>query len=611
MRAVVLSSSGRTADPWHPYDATSAELAGLAREAGFDVEIVDGPLEGLAALDDATRLVIVNAGDPDGPLPDGADDPGPADERLVARAAAGLEAALARGIGLFVAHSALSTLRELPAYGDAIGARWIDGVSWHPPIGDARVQVVGDHPIAAGQADFTVFDERYTGMPLTGDIEPIAVHAEAGANHPLVWARRVGASRIVVDALGHDARSYESAEHRRLVRSALAWLGAVAEPLSATEGRPRVTRVVIAPDSFKGTVTAADAAAAIARGWSGVAPDDELVLRPMADGGEGTLDALAAAVAGAVRIPITVQGPDDRPVETSWLRLPGADGAGDTAVVELAMTSGITLLDPLRPLDAHTLGFGQAIAAALDAGVARLLLAIGGSSSTDGGVGALTALGARFLDAYGRPIRRGNRGLGALATVDLSGLRPLPVGGVQVLSDVTSPLLGESGAAAVFGPQKGASAEMIEVLESNLARLARMVLVPESAPGSGAAGGTGFGLLAWGATMAGGASAVADAIGLDAALARADLVVTGEGRFDGQSEAGKAPTEVAGRAAAAGVRVALVAGAITAATDRFATSVSLSDLAGDSAAAMAEPVRWLELAGARLGGFGHGLAELG
>ena len=236
MRAVVLSGSGRTADPWHSYDATSAALAGLAREAGFDAEIVEGPLEGLATLDGATRLIIVNAGDPDGPLPNGAVDPGPVDERLVAHATAELDAALERGIGLFVAHSALSTLREVPAYGDAIGALWIDGVSWHPPIGDARVHIVGDHQIATGLADFTVFDERYTGMPISGIIEPIAEHTEDGANHPLVWARRIGASRIVVDALGHDLRSYESDDHRQLVRAALAWLAAVAEPTRADDG---------------------------------------------------------------------------------------------------------------------------------------------------------------------------------------------------------------------------------------------------------------------------------------------------------------------------------------------------------------------------------------
>lgn len=363
-------------------------------------------------------------------------------------------------------------------------------------------------------------------------------------------------------------------------------------------------RIVLAPDSFKGTVSAADAAAAIARGWASVAPGDELMLRPMADGGEGTIDAFEAAESGARRIPVTVQGPDGRPVATSWLRLP--DGS---AVVELASTSGITLLDALRPLDAHTLGFGQAIAAALDAGAFRLLLAIGGSSSSDGGVGALAALGGRFADASGRPVRLGNRGLGTVARIDLSGLRPLPEGGATILSDVTNPLLGPDGAAAVFGPQKGSDPDGVEVLESNLARLARLVgrspigAVDPSTPGAGAAGGTGFGLLAWGATMAGGASAVADAMRLDEALARADLVITGEGRFDDQSAAGKAPTEVARRAAASGVPVALVAGAIVAGTGRFAASVSLTDLAGDggdAAAAMTEPKRWLERAGAEL-----------
>ncbi|QEO13743.1 glycerate kinase [Agromyces intestinalis] len=366
-------------------------------------------------------------------------------------------------------------------------------------------------------------------------------------------------------------------------------------------------RIVLAPDSFKGTVAAADAAAAIARGWRSVVPDDELVERPMADGGEGTIDAFAAAVPGAERMPLTVTGPDGRPVDTAWLRLP--DGTG---VVELAATSGLTLLDPLRPLDAHTVGFGEAIAAALDAGCGRLLLALGGSSSTDGGAGALTALGARFLDAGGRQVAPGNRGLGDLRTVDLAALRRPPAGGARILGDVTNPLLGASGAAAVFGPQKGADATTVAVLEANLARFvevlagsgdgrdARDVRALADAPGAGAAGGTGFGLLAWGARMAGGAAAVADAIDLDAALAGADLIVTGEGRYDGQSAAGKAPTEVAARAAAAGVPVALVAGAVDADASAFAAAHSLTHLAGSSAAAMADPVRWLEAAGAAL-----------
>ncbi|WP_448003578.1 glycerate kinase [Agromyces bauzanensis] len=362
-----------------------------------------------------------------------------------------------------------------------------------------------------------------------------------------------------------------------------------------------MTRVVIAPDSFKGTASAADAAAALAAGWRTVQPADELVVRPMADGGEGTLDAFESAVPGARRMPITVRGPVSvaAPVATHWLLLP--DGTG---IVELAATSGITLLDPLAPLDAHTAGFGDAIAAALDAGVSRLLLALGGSASTDGGTGALAVLGARFVDAAGASIPLGNRGLGALAHVDLSGLRPLPAGGAVILSDVTNPLLGADGAAAVFGPQKGADAATVEVLEQHLARL--VGLVPDevrplaAAPGAGAAGGAGFGLLAWGAEMGGGAELVARAVGLPEAIAGADLVITGEGRFDGQSEAGKAPTVVASLARDAGVPTALAAGAITAEPRGFAVSVALSELAGGGAAAMAEPLRWLVAAGAEL-----------
>ncbi|HET8949737.1 MAG TPA: glycerate kinase, partial [Solirubrobacteraceae bacterium] len=161
-------------------------------------------------------------------------------------------------------------------------------------------------------------------------------------------------------------------------------MSAGAAPGGSPDASVGVRRVVVAPDSFKGTASAADAASALARGWLAVHPADELVLRPMADGGEGTLDAFAAAVPGSERVPVTVHGPDGRPADAEWLRLP--DGS---AVVELALTSGITMLDPLLPLDAHSLGFGEAIAAALDGGATRLLLALGGSASTDGGVGAL------------------------------------------------------------------------------------------------------------------------------------------------------------------------------------------------------------------------------
>ncbi|KQX05610.1 MULTISPECIES: glycerate kinase [unclassified Leifsonia] len=371
-----------------------------------------------------------------------------------------------------------------------------------------------------------------------------------------------------------------------------------------------MTVIVIAPDSFKGTISAADAARALAEGWASVRSADELRLVPMADGGEGTLDAFELAVPGSRRMPVTVDGPDGRAVETSWLWLPQAGDHGPTGVVELASTSGITLLDPLLPFDAHSFGFGQAIAAALDAGVDRLLLALGGSSSTDGGAGALAALGLDLGDAAGRPIRVGNRGLDHLASIDGTGLRPLPPGGAVILSDVDNPLLGERGAAVVFGPQKGATPAEIEALEQGLARWASLVALSDlrvhadaATPGAGAAGGTGFGLLAWGATIAPGAAAVGAALGLPGALSSASVVITGEGRFDHQSLAGKVPSYVldaVAEAAAEAIAVALVAGSIEGDASAFAASVSLTDLAGDSAAARAEPARWLSEAGAEL-----------
>lgn len=362
--------------------------------------------------------------------------------------------------------------------------------------------------------------------------------------------------------------------------------------------------VVFAPDSFKGTVGAAQAAAALAAGWASVRPDDRAVLRPMADGGEGTVDAFAAAVGGAERVPVRVTGPDDSPTDAAWLRLPAsADAPAGTAVVELASTSGIELLGERRfGEEAHTLGFGQAIAAALDAGVTRLVLGIGSSASTDGGVGMLTALGARFADASGRPIGPGSRGLTDIASADLAGLRSLPRGGVIVLSDVTNPLLGAHGAAAVFGPQKGLDGAGVERADAGLTRLAELLPADPMTPGSGAAGGTGFGLLAWGARLVAGSGEVGELVGLPGAVAGASVVVTGEGAFDGQSAAGKVPSYVAEVASSCRVPVLLVAGRIApgADTSAFAASASLTDLAGSPAAAMADPARWLHAAGAAL-----------
>ncbi|GAA1465866.1 glycerate kinase [Microbacterium thalassium] len=364
--------------------------------------------------------------------------------------------------------------------------------------------------------------------------------------------------------------------------------------------------VVIAPDSFKGSIPAAAAAAALTDGWRSVHPAARVRLLPMADGGEGTLDAFAAAVPGARRMPVTVTGPEATPVAASWLLLPPtAEAPGGVGVVELACASGIELLgDPprLRPLDADTRGFGEAIAAALSHGVSRLVLGIGSSASTDGGMGMLAALGARFADAAGDEAATGGRGLGAIASADLTGLAPLPPAGVQVLSDVTNPLLGERGAAAVFGPQKGATPDDVRALEAALASYAALLPADPAAPGAGAAGGTGFGLLAWGARLVPGSTAVAELIGLGDAVADASVVVTGEGSYDGQSAAGKVPAHVAALAALAGVPVALVAGRIAGDADvsGFAASASLTELAGSPEAAMADPARWLREAGAAL-----------
>lgn len=365
-----------------------------------------------------------------------------------------------------------------------------------------------------------------------------------------------------------------------------------------------MTRVLLAPDGFKGSISAADAAAALAAGWQSVRGDDPLVELPMADGGEGTLDAFLVAVPGARRMPVRVTGPHGREVAASWVLLPAsADALCGTGVVELASTSGIEMLDgSLRPLDAGTRGFGEAIAAALDHGVSRLVLAIGSSASTDAGFGALSALGARITDAAGVEVAAGLRGMRDAAHLDRSGLRPPPPGGALVLTDVRSPLTGPRGAAAVFGPQKGLGADEIPDVDAALARAAGLLQIDATTPGAGAAGGAGAALRAWGAELVPGAERIADLVGLADAVAAADVVVTGEGSFDASSGAGKAPARVAALARAAGRPAGLVAGRIApdADTSGFRAAVSLTELAGSSEAAVADPARWLTVAGAAL-----------
>jgi glycerate 2-kinase len=353
-------------------------------------------------------------------------------------------------------------------------------------------------------------------------------------------------------------------------------------------------RVIAAPDSFKGSIGAADAAAALAAGWRSVRPGDEVVELPLADGGEGTVDVLAAAVPNSRRHFAEVSGPANGRVTASWLEIPG-----NGHVIELAAAAGLTLLRPLQPLRAHTYGVGELVGHALDAGARRVLVALGGSACTDGGSGALAALGARFLDDAGRELPRGGGELVRLARVDLRGLRAPPPRGAACLTDVRAPLLGPAGAAAVFGPQKGAGPGDIDLLETGLARLAELLGDDPDAPGAGAAGGTGYGLAAaWGADLLRGAAEIAAIAGLPAALERADLVITGEGQYDATSLSGKVAGTVLALAAEARVPAVLVAGVL--AVRPAVPAVELASLAGGPEQAMAGVARWIAAAGRTL-----------
>ncbi|WP_375400559.1 glycerate kinase [uncultured Amnibacterium sp.] len=359
--------------------------------------------------------------------------------------------------------------------------------------------------------------------------------------------------------------------------------------------------VVIAPDSFKGSATAVAVGAALAAGWSTERTGDRVVVLPMADGGEGTLDALEAAVPGGQRQPVLATGPDGRVRATTWLLLPATPGLpGGTGVVEVAETSGLPLLGGrLLPMTATTTGLGETIRGALTAGVSRLVVGLGGSASTDGAAGALAALGALLLDGAGAPIGAGAAGLAQLARIERAGLVPIPVGGVDLLTDVDAPLTGPTGAAAVFAPQKGATAPEVSWMDAALAAYAAILGADPDVPGSGAAGGSAYGLAWWGGRVVPGSAAVAALVGLPAAIAAADVVITGEGRWDGQSTTGKAPAHVATLAAAARVPVLLVAGRIDAPTTGFAAAVALTDQA-PAESTIADPLPYLRAAGAAL-----------
>ncbi len=319
----------------------------------------------------------------------------------------------------------------------------------------------------------------------------------------------------------------------------------------------------MAPDKFAGTLSAAEAAAALAAGWRQARPMDRVRAVPMADGGVGTLDVLEAVVDGAVRHELEVVGPLARAVVATWLELPGG-----TAVVEAAEACGRHLVpeEDRDPLRTTSYGVGELLLAAAGSGARRIIVGLGGSATVDGGAGMLTALGHRLRRADGNGVRVGGRWVG-----ELDRLLPaaLPEIEIVIAPDVDNPLLGPLGAAAVFGPQKGADADGVALLAANLEALAEVLVrdlgldpaMPD-APGAGAAGGLGFALLALGGSVVPGARVVAELVGLEAALDGADVAITGEGGLDGQSAAGKAPWHVLERAGARGVPVLAVAGRI-------------------------------------------------
>ena len=327
-------------------------------------------------------------------------------------------------------------------------------------------------------------------------------------------------------------------------------------------------KIVIAPDSFKESLSAQEVAGQIEAGFRAIFPEAHYVKLPMADGGEGTVEAMVAATGGRT-LAVQVTGPLGTPVEAFY----GVTGDETTAVIEMAAASGLALVPPemRNPMKTTSFGTGELIRKALDDGLKRLIIGIGGSATNDGGVGMLQALGVKFLRQEDRQeIGFGGGALAALGKIDTGGLDPRLQGcHVMVACDVDNPLTGPRGASAVFGPQKGASPEMVSRLDENLGHFARLVdrdLQRDIAavPGAGAAGGMGAALMAFlNAELRPGIEIVMEAIGLEDALAGADLVITGEGRIDGQTIYGKAPAGVARLAKRRGLPVIGFAGSLT------------------------------------------------
>lgn len=383
-------------------------------------------------------------------------------------------------------------------------------------------------------------------------------------------------------------------------------------------------KVLIAPDSFKESLSAADVSAALGEGVLGLCGGTQIDLCPMADGGEGTVEAVVAATGGrfvftevydplgsSIRARFGLVGPGAQANLPGELGLAAAEvlaeGQGDlagggTAVIEMAAASGLGLVGPADrdPFRTTTFGTGQLILAALDAGVSQIIIGIGGSATVDGGCGCAQGLGVTFVRQDGQACVCGMGGgaLGDLGSIDMSDRdRRLEHVRIRVACDVTNPLTGPSGAAAIYGPQKGATAEMVEQLDAGLGHLAEVIrrdvgVEVLNLPGGGAAGGLGAGLVAFtGATLERGVDLVAQAVGLQRRLGGVDLCITGEGKFDAQSGAGKTVSGVAQRARAAGVPVICIAGQVSddAPVDLLDDVLALVDGETTAAAAIRDP----------------------
>ena len=319
-------------------------------------------------------------------------------------------------------------------------------------------------------------------------------------------------------------------------------------------------KIVFAIDSFKGSLSSVEAGTAAAEGARRVFPDAECVVRPLADGGEGTVEALAAGLGGELR-KVTVTGPAGRPTEAVYGKV------GETAVMEMAQASGITLVSgkEKNPLLTTTFGVGEMIRDAIEQGCRRFVVGIGGSATNDGGAGMLQALGFRLLDGNGCDIPRGGGGLAALASIDRSTAIPeLGECVFRIACDVENPLCGERGASAVFGPQKGATPEMVAELDAALAHFAAVSGGNAEVPGSGAAGGLGFAFREFlGGELKSGIEIVLEETRFEDFVRDADIVVTGEGRLDSQTVMGKAPIGVARAAKKFGGKVIAFSGCVT------------------------------------------------